>query len=57
MDFFPLPLQMCPILATKKALQEDCNSKELDVNEIHLKGSLEVNSFNLLLFMFHRAKV
>ena len=27
MDFFPLPLQMCSILATKKALQEDWNSK------------------------------
>ena len=27
MDFFPPPLQMCPILATKKALQEDWNSK------------------------------
>ena len=27
MDFFPLPLQMCPILATKKALQEDWNGK------------------------------
>ena len=27
MDFFPPPLQMWPVLATKKALQEDWNSK------------------------------
>ena len=27
MDFYPPPLQMCPILATKKALQEDWNGK------------------------------
>ena len=27
MDFFPSPLQMCPVLATKKALQEDWNGK------------------------------